>query len=110
MHTVIRFRRATALSLTAFISLAALGQTAPALPSPDAAVTLAPMVVTGVQPGPALWKVSKHGHVMWVLGITSPLPKGMRWDSSKLERLIASSQLVLRPPSMEIGVKAGFWG
>lgn len=110
MHPAIRFRRATALSLTAFISLAAFGQTAPAPPSPDSAVTLAPMVVTGVQPGPALWKVSKDGHVMWVLGITSPLPKGMRWDSSKLERLIASSQHVLRPPSMEIGVKAGFWG
>ena len=94
----------------AFISFPALGQTAPAPPSPDAAVTLSPMVVTGIQPGPALWKVSRNGHVMWVLGITSPLPKGMRWDSSKLERLIASSQQVLRPPSMEIGVKAGFWG
>lgn len=86
----------------------AFAQTQP--PSPDSAVTLAPVAVTGVQPGPALWKVSKNDHVMWVLGITSPLPKGMQWDSTEIEHLIASSQEVLKPPGMNFGANVGFWG
>ena len=110
MQTVSRFRIAAAFFLTAFTSLGAFGQAAPPLPSPNSAVTLAPVAVSGVLPGPALWKVSKDGHVMWVLGITSPLPKAMQWDSSKVERLIASSQQVLKPPGIEIGAKVGFWG
>ena len=35
------------------------------------------VVVSGVQPGPGLWKVSKDGRVMWVLATLSPLPKRM---------------------------------
>ena len=35
------------------------------------------IVVTGVQPGPGMWKVSQGDHVMWVLGTQSPLPKQM---------------------------------
>jgi hypothetical protein len=27
------------------------------------------VVVSGVQPGPGLWKVSKDGHALWILGI-----------------------------------------
>ena len=96
--------------LAAFCTLSAFAQTSPPPPSPDSAVTLAPIAVSGVLPGPALWKISKDGHVMWILGTTSPLPKGMQWESSKVERLIASSQQVLKPPGMEIGAQVGFWG
>ena len=39
------------------------------------------VVVTGVQPGPGLWKVSKGEHVLWILGTLSPLPNQMQWDS-----------------------------
>jgi len=105
-----RIRNTAVFFLTTFTGLGAFGQTVPARPSPNSAVTLAPVAVTGVLPGPALWKVSKDGHVMWILGITSPLPKGMQWESSKVERLIASSRQVLKPPGMEIGAKVGFWG
>lgn len=110
MQTASRIRRVGALSLAMLATLGAFAQTAPQLPSPDSAVTLAPVAVSGVLPGPALWKVSKDGHVMWVLGITSPLPKGMQWESSKVEHLIASSQQVLKPPGMEIGAEVGLWG
>ena len=37
----------------------------------------APVVVSGEQPGPGLWRVEKDGHVMWVLGTQSPLPEHM---------------------------------
>jgi hypothetical protein len=110
MQTASRFRSIAVLLLATLATLGAFAQTAPQHPSPDSAVTLAPIVVSGVLPGPALWRVSKDGHVMWVLGITSPLPKGMQWESSKVEQLITSSQQVLKPPGMEIGAEVGLWG
>ncbi|BDU19416.1 TraB/GumN family protein [Dyella sp. GSA-30] len=71
--------------------------------------TLAPVVVTGVLPGPALWKVSKGKHVMWVLGLTSPLPRDMQWKSADVENRIAASQAVLKLPSLAIGVRTNFY-
>ena len=35
------------------------------------------MVVSGVQPGPGLWKVRKGEHTLWILGTVSPLPRRM---------------------------------
>lgn len=102
--------RTTAFALAALSCFGVTAQTASPSPLPAAAVNLAPVVVSGSLPGPALWKVSKGGHVMWVLGTTSPLPRGMRWKSAKVEKLIASSQEVLQPPSVSIGAQAGFWG
>src|SRR5262245_43034686 len=52
-------------------------------------------VVSGEQPGPGLWKVSKGDHVMWVLGAYAPLPKDMIWRTKTIEARIAESQEVL---------------
>jgi hypothetical protein len=65
--------------------------------------TLAPVVVTGELPGPALWKVSKGGHVMWILGLVTPVPRYMRWKSELVEKRIAASQAVLKMPGLEVG-------
>jgi hypothetical protein len=78
-------------------------------PASNTVTTLAPVVVTGVLPGPALWKVSKGKHVMWVLGLISPLPRDMQWKSADVESRIAASQAVLRLPSLEIGVRTSFY-
>lgn len=83
--------------------------TAPA-PSPTDAPLLQPVTVTGEQPGPGLWKVSKGGHVMWVLGTVTPLPKRMEWRSAEVEQTIAHSQEVLEAPSAELKVDASFLG
>ncbi|MFK2873013.1 TraB/GumN family protein [Dyella lipolytica] len=80
----------------------------PPLPPSNTIPKLAPVVVTGVLPGPALWKVSKGDHVMWILGLTSPVPKNMQWKSAEVEHRIATSQAVLKAPSLEIGVQTGF--
>ena len=93
--------RATAL--LACLDCMAYAQSAPPVP------TLAPVVVTGVLPGPALWKVSRGNHVMWVLGLTSPVPKNMQWKSADVERQIAASQALLKLPSLEIGVRTSFY-
>ncbi|GLQ89515.1 TraB/GumN family protein [Dyella flagellata] len=80
-----------------------------AAPGGDATV-LPAVTVTGEQPGPGLWKVSKGNHVMWVLGTLTPLPKGMEWRSKEVEQAIARSQEVLEAPSAEVKVDAGFFG
>lgn len=82
---------------------------AQSMPAPKRVPTLAPVVVSGVLPGPALWKVSKGSHVMWVLGLTSPVPKNMQWKSADVEERIATSQAVLKLPSLEIGVQTSFF-
>lgn len=79
-------------------------------PSQQPITDLAPVAVVGVQPGPALWKVSKGDHVMWVLGITSPLPVKMQWKADEVESTVATSQQVLKPPGLEIGARVGFVG
>jgi hypothetical protein len=91
-------------------------QSTPAPPSsaPSAAAAnaplLSPVTVTGEQPGPGLWKVSKGDHVMWVLGTVTPLPKNMQWRSAEVEQTIAHSQELLEAPSAEVKVDAGFFG
>ena len=62
------------------------------------------VLVTGQQPGPGLWKVTRpgdpHGHVLWILGNYSPLPKKMKWRSTELAGVLAASQAVLAPVSV----------
>lgn len=97
------------------LSAPAWSQSTPAssTSAPSPSLTHAPLLqavtVTGVQPGPGLWKVSKGDHVMWVLGTLSPLPKHMQWQSAEVEQVIAHSQELLEPPSAELKVDAGFF-
>lgn len=78
-------------------------------PEPAAAAprTLETTVVTGVQPGLGLWKVSRGDHVMWILGSLTPLPKKMQWQSDNVEATIAQSQAVLLSPTANVTVKGG---
>lgn len=62
------------------------------------------VLVTGEQPGPGLWKVSKGDHEMWILGTWSPLPANMQWHSKQAEERIAQAQEVLMAPKASIGV------
>lgn len=83
---------------------------APAPPSTSAVTNLEAVTVSGVQPGPGLWKVSKGDHVMWVLGTLSPLPDRMQWKTDEVEQAIAASQEVLGPPSVALKPKTNFFG
>lgn len=84
--------------------------TAPPPPTPTRVAELAAVVVTGVQPGPGLWKVSKDNHVMWVLGTLPLLPQGMQWQSRDVEQVISQSQQVLSFPSVKVKADVGFLG
>jgi hypothetical protein len=72
--------------------------------SAAATPTLETILVTGDQPGPGLWKVSKGDHVLWILGYVRPLPKNMKWRPKMLESTIASSQEVLGLSRATLGV------
>jgi hypothetical protein len=94
--------------------LLALALAAPARGAQDAApaasVTIDTVVVTGAQPGPRLWKVSRGDHVLWILGTLSPLPKDMEWASGQAAARIREAQEILKPPSARIDSDLGFFG
>lgn len=60
--------------------------------------------VTGERPGPAMWRVSKADHDLWILATLSPLTKKMTWRSGIVEARIASSQVVLSPPTVKVDI------
>jgi hypothetical protein len=71
------------------------------------------ILVTGEQPGPGLWKVTRPSadgdHVLWILGTHGPLPRHLKWRSRELESALASSQELLALPEVnpEIGLFGG---
>ena len=94
------------LTLLAAIGSSAVHATSPVDTIADAAGNggLEEVLVTGQQPGPGLWKVTRpgdpNGHVLWILGNYSPLPKKLSWRSTELESVLAQSQAVLAPVSV----------
>ena len=89
-------RKQLTAMLAGALLLPARMQTAEA-PAPEELETF---VVSGEQPGPGLWKVTRDDHVMWVLASYAPLPKGMTWRSKQIEARIAESQEVLYAPNV----------
>lgn len=76
-------------------------------PVPTDAATVPSILVSGQRPGPALWKVSKDDHVLWIFGSYAPLPKQIDWRSQQLETVLANSQELLDTPGTVISVG---WG
>ncbi|WP_083491312.1 TraB/GumN family protein [Stenotrophomonas terrae] len=68
------------------------------------------VVVHGAQPGPGLWRVSKDGHVLWILGTVSPLPNQIEWRADEVRAVIARSGQVLLPPGVAFDADVGFFG
>lgn len=104
-------------ALAAPVVLAAPAQVVPSVaataappPIPANVLLLAPVVVSGVVSGPGLWKVSKDGHVLWVLGTLSPLPGHMQWESHEVQQVLAQSQQVLLEPKIKLKADIGFFG
>lgn len=98
-------------AMPAYAQQAPAPATAASTPAPASSVTnLESVVVSGVVPGPGLWKVRKGDHVMYVLGTLSPLPERMQWKTDEVESVIAASQEVLTAPSVGIKPKASFFG
>ncbi len=65
------------------------------------------VLVVGEQPGPALIKISKGEHVLWVMGTLSPLPKNIQWRSAPVTSVLAQSQEFIMAPNVKMVL--GFW-
>ena len=98
------------LALFCAVTPALADQPVPPVSESAATALLAPIVVSGEQPGPGLWKISRGEHVMWILGSLGPLPKKMTWLSREVEETIAQSREVILPATVNIGVEGGAIG
>jgi len=78
--------------------------------APPAPALLDTVVVTGEQPGPGLWKVSRGEHVLWVFGTLAPLPRHMQWNAAQVEAVIAASQEFISAPQAAVSSDMGFFG
>jgi uncharacterized protein YbaP (TraB family) len=67
------------------------------------------LVVTGDRAGPGLWHVHRGTAHMWVLGSISPLPKGITWRATEVEKVLGSTDRVLVPKPLEIGIVRILW-
>ncbi|MCY7354940.1 MAG: TraB/GumN family protein [Lysobacter sp.] len=84
--------------------------TTPPVPAnTDKVIDLDTVVVTGSQPGPGLWKVSKGDHTLWILGTLSPLPRRMHWESAAVQKVIAGSQEILESPGVKVSTNQGMF-
>lgn len=72
------------------------------LPAPT---VLDKIVVSGEQPGPGLWKVTKGTNVLWVLGEQSPMPQKMTWRAKGIEKIVSESQEIIGEPGVGITAK-----
>lgn len=72
--------------------------------------TLQAVTVTGVMPGPGLWKVTRGDHVLWILGVVPMLPAGMKWQSAEVADTIAASQVVIEPPGVKLKLDTNWFG
>ncbi len=95
-----------ALFLLPWLPCADAAQVAADAPAREEAIVLETLVVSGKMPGPGLWKVSRDGHVMWVLGTVQPVARDMEWASDDVAARVAAAGKVLMPPrvSFDLGI------
>ncbi len=67
------------------------------------------ILVSGEQPGPAMWKLSKGDHTMWIMGTLAPLPAKMTWRSKQVENVVRQSGEILGSTSARPTTSGGFF-
>lgn len=72
-----------------------------------AVIDMDAVVVSGVQPGPGLWKVRHGDHILYVLGTQSPLPKNITWRSDEVTLALQHADEVLGSPGITVDADVG---
>jgi uncharacterized protein YbaP (TraB family) len=75
----------------------------------QASTQLDELVVTGERTGPGMWHVHRGSAHLWILGSISPLPKGITWRSKQVEQVLGTTNMVLVPKPLEIGIVRILW-
>jgi uncharacterized protein YbaP (TraB family) len=98
-------------SLAMIIAAGLLAGSGPRAMAADAGppAQLEELTVTGERTGPRLWHVHRGATQMWVLGSLSPLPKGITWRATEVEKVLGSTDRVLVPKPLEIGIVRILW-
>lgn len=60
-------------------------------------------------PGPALWRISRNGSDVWLLGTISPMPNTLDWNKAPLTEIITGAQMVYLPPQLKAGFFETSW-
>ncbi|MET0329365.1 MAG: TraB/GumN family protein [Luteimonas sp.] len=109
--------RAFALASVSVVATVHAQDVAATLPAPAAQTVtsdvrdMETVVVTGVQPGPGLWRVRRgDGHTLYILGTQSPLPADMTWRADEVREVLAEAGAVLGPPGAQWDADIGFFG
>jgi hypothetical protein len=95
---------ALAAALVAGAARAAAPATRPTPAADPEAAVVDELVVTAHGGGPAWWRVSKGGSVVYVLGTAGALPKGLKWDTRLLRRRLAGANSLIGPPQVTAGL------
>jgi uncharacterized protein YbaP (TraB family) len=64
-------------------------------PATGAAEVTEEVVVTGEQPGPQLWRATRDGHVLWILGTVTEKPADITWRPKQVAAVLDETQLVI---------------
>ncbi len=91
------------------VSLLAGNWSSSARAADQAPTQLEELVVTGERTGPGMWHVHRGGAQLWILGSMSPLPKGITWRSKQVEQVLGTTNMVLVPKPLEIGIVRILW-
>ncbi|HWL62929.1 MAG TPA: TraB/GumN family protein [Steroidobacteraceae bacterium] len=71
-------------------------------------VELDEVLITGERPGPAMWKVTKGDHTLWIMGTLSPMPAKMSWRQKRAEDVIQASGEILAASTSDWDMDLGF--
>jgi uncharacterized protein YbaP (TraB family) len=96
-----------ALRLLFLVSL--LAWSAAARTADENAQQLQELTVTGERTGPGMWHVHKGSSQLWVLGSLSPLPRGITWRATEVDRVLGTTTQVLVQKPLDIGVVRILW-
>ncbi|MFM6988601.1 MAG: TraB/GumN family protein [Arenimonas sp.] len=97
------------LAVSALLAPPLAAQDAPS-PASVAVPAANAVEVRGVLPGPGFWKVTRGGNTVWILASIRPVPRGMEWETIKLERKLADAQLLIGGTSVKLDADIGFFG
>ena len=67
------------------------------------------VLVRGELPGPAMWKVTRDDHTLWIMGTLSPMPERMSWRQKQVEDVIRASGEILAESDSELDMDLGFF-
>jgi len=94
----------------ALFPFAVAADTAPAAPPvQDWSKSIETVVVSANQQGPLIWRVSKGDSELYLIGIVSPVPNDLVWNSNGIRGVLTGAKQLMLPPGASVGLLEGLW-